>query len=90
MIRRVFLLLWGARGKLRLAWSLVRDPRVPLWQKAIPFLPLIYILSPINLISFAIPIIGQIDDIMLVVLAINLLERTVDPAILADHTEHRR
>ena len=85
MLRKWASLLWTARTRLRLAWMLIKDERVPLWQKAIPFLPMIYILSPLNLISFALPVIGQIDDALLILLAVELMERVVDENILAEH-----
>ncbi len=85
MIRKWTVLFWKARKKFKLAWALFRDKRVPIWQKGILFLPLIYIFSPLNLLSFAIPIIGQIDDVMIILLSIELLERVVDKDILADH-----
>ncbi|MEQ8673888.1 MAG: DUF1232 domain-containing protein [Aggregatilineales bacterium] len=85
MLRKWLSLLWTARSRLNLAWALIKDERVPLWQKAIPFLPLIYILSPMNLISFALPVVGQIDDALLIMLAVELMERVVDENILAEH-----
>jgi uncharacterized membrane protein YkvA (DUF1232 family) len=87
MIHKLLLLVWRGRKKFRLTWALLKDRRVPSWQKAIPFLPLLYILSPLNLLSFAIPIVGQIDDLILVLLAFELLERTVDKEILADYVQ---
>lgn len=78
-------LLWTIRDRITLVFRLIKDKRIPLWKKAIPFLPLIYILSPLNLISFSLPIIGQIDDVFLLMMAINLMERTVDDAILDEY-----
>ena len=90
MLRKWASLLWTARGRLRLAWMLIKDERVPLWQKAIPFLPLVYILSPMNLISFALPVIGQIDDALLIMLAVELMERVVDEKIIAEYKNTKK
>ena len=78
-------ILWTIRKRMKLTWALLKDERVPLWQKAIPFLPLIYILSPLNFLTFTIPIIGQIDDIFLIMLALEMFERVVDKAIVAEY-----
>jgi len=50
----------------RLVWLLMRDPRVPLWLKALPIGSLIYLISPVDIISDVLPILGQIDDLMIV------------------------
>lgn len=80
-------LLWLARQRIALTWRLLRDARVPRWQKVIPFLPLLYIFSPLNLLTLPIPIIGQFDDITLVVMAMELFERVVDDRIVAEYKD---
>ncbi len=85
MLRRWILLLWSVRNRLRLTLSLLTDKRVPIWQKAIPFLPFIYILSPFNFLTLAIPVLGQLEDALLIMMAIDFFERVVDPAIVADY-----
>jgi len=87
MLRRWILLLWSVRNRLRLTWNLLRDKRVPVWQKAIPFLPLIYILTPLNMLTFAVPILGQLEDALLIMVALDFLERVVDKKILADYQQ---
>jgi uncharacterized membrane protein YkvA (DUF1232 family) len=77
--------IWTIRKRMKLTWALLKDERVPMWQKAIPFLPLIYIFSPLNFLTFAIPVIGQIDDVFLVMLALELFERVVDKTIIAEY-----
>jgi len=87
MVRRLLPLIWNARKQVKLTWFLISDKRVPLWQKAIPFLPLVYILSPLNLLSLAVPVLGQVDDVVVVLMAMELLERLVDKDILADYKD---
>lgn len=81
MFNFLLYLLREGREQIALTYDLVRDPRVEAWKKAIPFLPLVYIFSPINLFSIFIPF----DDIYLVILAMELFERTVDPEIVAEY-----
>jgi len=55
----------------RLLWSLASDPRVPIERKALLGLAGAYILSPIDLIPDRLPVIGGLDDLAVVVLAID-------------------
>ncbi len=44
-------------------------------------------LSPIDLIPDFIPVLGYLDDLILVPLGILLVIRMIDPAIMAEHRE---
>lgn len=83
-------IIWGLRDRLSLVWVILQDKRVPTWQKAIPLLPLIYILSPLNLVSLPIPIIGQIDDAILFMMAFELMEQVIDEKILKEHKKQQK
>jgi len=68
-----FLPLAGrAPGYARLLWALAIDPRVPPSRKALLGIAGAYIVSPIDLIPEAIPIIGAMDDVVVMVLAIDV------------------
>ncbi len=56
----------------RLAWRLLLDPDVPLFTKLIPVSVVVYILSPIDLIPDAIPGLGQIDDLTVLILGVRV------------------
>ena len=62
-----------------------RDPRVPWPAKAVAALTAAYALSPIDLIPDFIPLIGYLDDLVLVPLGIALAIRLIPPSILAEH-----
>jgi len=62
-----------------------RDPRVPWPAKAVAAITVAYALSPIDLIPDFIPVIGYLDDLVIVPLGIALAIRLVPPAILAEH-----
>lgn len=49
--------------ELRLLRRLLLDERVPLWQKAIPVAAALYLVSPLDLIPDVLPVIGQLDDL---------------------------
>ena len=68
-------------------WIAARDPRVPWYAKAVAGLVAAYALSPIDLIPDFIPIIGYLDDLLIVPAGIMLAVK-LTPADLMD--EFRR
>src|SRR5262249_30853234 len=56
----------------RLLWALTTDPRVPVTRKMLLGLAGAYVLSPIDLVPERIPFFGAIDDVAVVVLAIDV------------------
>ena len=62
-----------------------RDPRVPWYAKAVALAVAAYALSPIDLIPDFIPVIGYLDDLVIVPLGIALVVRMIPPAIMAEH-----
>lgn len=55
-----------------LAWRLFRDKRVSPTLKLIPIASLLYIISPVDLLPDVIPILGQVDDLGIFLLALQL------------------
>ena len=64
-------------------WLAARDPRVPWYAKAIAGTVAAYALSPIDLIPDFIPILGYLDDLIIVPLGIWLAVRLM-PSELMD------
>jgi len=64
-----------------------RDPRVPWYAKIIAAGVATYALSPIDLIPDFIPVLGYLDDIILVPLGIALAIRLIPPALLEEHRQ---
>ncbi len=62
-----------------------RDPRTPLHAKLLAGLVAAYALSPIDLIPDFIPILGLLDDIVLVPLGAWLVLKLVPPALMDEH-----
>lgn len=62
----------------------VRDPRTPLAARLIAGLVVAYAFSPIDLIPDFIPVIGLLDDAILVPLGIALALRMIPAAVMAD------
>lgn len=84
--------LWNVwKGKARewkhqvfvLYWA-CRDPRVPWYAKLLAVCVVAYAFSPIDLIPDFIPVLGYVDDLILVPLGIALAVRLIPPEVLAD------
>ncbi len=58
--------------ELQLWWRLLRDGRVPLWVKCVPFLALLYILFPFDLVADPLLGLGQLDDLAILVLGMEV------------------
>ncbi|KAA6101571.1 MULTISPECIES: YkvA family protein [Pantoea] len=56
-------------------WFACRDPRTPWWFKLLAFGIVAYALSPIDLIPDFIPIIGLLDDAIIIPLGVMILLR---------------
>ena len=64
---------------------LLADPRVEWWRKALLVAVIVYLASPIDLVPDFIPVAGQLDDAILVVLALRVLLRGSGPRLVAEH-----
>ncbi|QDM18878.1 DUF1232 domain-containing protein [Tardiphaga sp. vice352] len=76
-----------ARGIVRdvlALWLAARDPRVPWIAKAVAAVVAAYALSPIDLIPDFIPVVGYLDDLVLVPLGILLAVRLIPPDLMAE------
>jgi len=62
-----------------------RDPRVPWYAKVIAACVAAYALSPIDLIPDFIPVLGYLDDVIIVPLGIVLAMRLIPPSLLEEH-----
>jgi uncharacterized membrane protein YkvA (DUF1232 family) len=63
------------------------DPRTPWYAKAFAGLVAAYAFSPIDLIPDFIPVLGYLDDLVLVPLGIALAVRMIPPEVMADCRE---
>lgn len=72
----------------RLLWSLATDPRVPNSRKVLLGLAAAYVVSPVEIIPDYLPIIGALDDVAVVIIAVDaflegLPEGLIDEKLLA-------
>lgn len=68
-------------------WLAARDPRTPWFAKVLALVVAAYAVSPIDLIPDFIPVLGYVDDIIIVPLGIMLVVRLVPPEVMNEHRE---
>lgn len=90
MWKRLTLLWTLVRGDARQLWFALRHPAAPMWLKLGCALIALYVVSPLDLIPDWIPVIGVLDDLVLVPLAIRWLLRRLPPEIAAAAAQQRR
>ena len=83
MLKRLTLLWTVMRGDAKQLWFALRHPAAPGWLKLGAALIVLYVISPIDIIPDFIPVVGFMDDIVLVPLAIRWLLKRLPPEIAA-------
>lgn len=71
----------------RLLWSLIQDPRTPRSRKALLAGALGYIVLPWDVVPDRVPVLGQLDDLVVVALATELFLDGLDEALLSEKLE---
>ena len=68
----------------RLYWRLFRDRRVPTLPKALLVLTVVYVVSPLDVIPDFIPVIGEMDDVVVVLSGLWLFIRLCPPELVRE------
>ena len=74
----------------RMVWGLVRDPRTPIGLKGMLLAALAYVVMPVDLIPDVIPILGQADDLTVLLLVLDLFIQNAPPEVRAEHSARAR
>jgi uncharacterized membrane protein YkvA (DUF1232 family) len=72
------------RTEVHAAWLAARDPRCPWHARALGLLVTAYALSPIDLIPDFIPVLGLLDDALIVPAGIWLFARLLPPGLMEE------
>ena len=69
----------------RLVWALARDPRVPIQQKLVLGAIAGYLVFPLDIIPDFIPVIGQLDDLGVLIFGLDFFIRNAPREIVEEH-----
>jgi uncharacterized membrane protein YkvA (DUF1232 family) len=86
MARLVFKLPTYART----VWGIMRDPRTPLGLKGIMAAALAYVVFPVDLVPDVIPILGQADDLTILLLVLDMFIQNAPAEVRAEHAARAR
>lgn len=78
------------RAEIHALYLAARDPRTPWYAKVLAAFIIGYALSPIDLIPDFIPVLGYLDDVVIVPAAIALLIRLIPTGVLQECREKAR
>ena len=78
---------WARRVRrdVRALWIAARDPRTPWYAKLLAGAVVAYALSPIDLIPDVVPVLGYLDDLVLLPLGILLAVRLIPGPLMAEY-----
>lgn len=82
-VERVEALGW--RGALRGIPGVMLDRRVPWFVRFLPVPLLLYLAMPFDIVPDFVPVLGQLDDVLVVGLVAWLLLRFTPPEVIDDH-----
>jgi uncharacterized membrane protein YkvA (DUF1232 family) len=74
----------GLKREVHALYLACRDPRVPWYAKALTAGVVAYALSPIDLIPDFVPVLGYLDDLVLVPLGVLLVRALIPSGVMED------
>lgn len=81
MWKRLSVIWVAVRGDAKRLWFALGHPQAPSWLKAGAAGIVLYLLSPIDLIPDVLPVIGIVDDVVVVSMALRWLLGRLPPHI---------
>ena len=82
---RMLLMLLNMTGVPRLVIKLMLDSRVPMRLKMILPAALLYLVSPLDLIRDMVPVLGRIDDILVLAIALVVFLGRAPKHLVSEH-----
>ncbi|MCL6509168.1 MAG: DUF1232 domain-containing protein [Anaerolineae bacterium] len=72
-------------NRARLIWHLMRDPRVPVYLKVLPIATALYVVSPVDLLPDVAPLLGQLDDLGVLLVGIESFIALCPAHVVEEH-----
>ena len=74
----------------RLVFALLRDPEVPFYLKFVPFLAIVYLFVPIDLVPDVLIGLGQLDDVTILLVGSKIFIELSPAHVVAQHLDRIR
>jgi uncharacterized membrane protein YkvA (DUF1232 family) len=87
VMRSWLALLWTLLSRIRLTWRLLREPGVAILAKLLPLLAVLYVIFPLDFVPDLIPVLGQLDDLGVIVLAMEAFVHLCPQDAVAFHKD---
>lgn len=84
MWKRLSMLWLLVKGDARRLWFALRHPQSPGWLKVGTGLLLLYLVSPIDIVPDWIPLLGVVDDVVVLTTVMRLMLNRLPAAVRAD------
>lgn len=84
MWKRLSMLWLLVKGDARQLWFALRHPEAPAWLKLGTLLLVVYLVSPLDLIPDALPVLGVVDDLVLIPAAIRWMLKRLPAHVRAE------
>lgn len=76
--------------QIRLVFYLIRDSEVPIYLKLVPFVGILYTLFPIDLVADFVPVLGQLDDLTILLIGAKVFIEMAPPQVVARYMAQMR
>ena len=73
--------------QFKLIGRLLKDGRVPIWLKAVPFLSAAYLLVPTDIVPDLLLGLGQLDDLAVIAFGLRLFVELAPPEVVTEHRQ---
>jgi uncharacterized membrane protein YkvA (DUF1232 family) len=75
------------KNEVYVLYQALKDPRTPWYAKALITLIAAYVLSPVDLIPDFIPVLGYLDDIVLVTVVVLMVRKMIPKEVLEEYRQ---
>lgn len=76
--------------QVRLVFYLIKDRDVPIYLKVLPFVGILYTLFPIDIITDVVPVLGQLDDLTVLLIGAKVFIEMAPPQVVARYVDQMR
>lgn len=76
--------------QVRLVFYLIRDSEVPIYLKVLPFVGVLYTLFPIDIITDVVPVLGQLDDLTILLIGSKVFIEMAPPQVVARYMDQMK